>query len=191
MNWIDLLIVAVIAWTAFNGFRTGLIRQVVWLTAIVVGIVLAGLLYDDLAANLDFVIEDSTTRNLVAFAAIVLGAVVAGAVIGTVLKTTASLFMLGPLDSLGGAAVGLVRGVLYVQAALFVLAVYPASEGVGRGIADSSIAAYFLDDVGIISVVLPDQFRDPLDQLESWRDTLASFIPDLQDAATSAETPSE
>src|SRR5690606_18468793 len=34
MNWVDLVIIAVVAWTAFNGIRTGLIRQVVWLVAI-------------------------------------------------------------------------------------------------------------------------------------------------------------
>lgn len=185
MNWIDLLIVAVIAWTVFNGFRTGLIRQAVWLVAIIAGIVLAGLLYDDLAANLDFLIGDETTRNLVAFVAIVAGAVIAGAVIGAVLKTTASMLMLGPLDSVGGGVVGLVRGLLYVQAALFVLAVYPANEALGKGVADSTMAAYFLDDIGVIGVALPEQFSDPLRQLEAWRDTVATFVPDLQDPAAS------
>lgn len=187
MNWIDLLIVAAIAWTTFNGFRTGLIRQVVWLLAIILGIIVAGVLYDDLAANLDFVIDDATTRNFIAFAAIVVGAVVAGAVLGQVLKTTASILMLGPLDSIGGGVVGLVRGLLYVQAALFVLAVYPANEALAKGVADSTVAPYFLDDAGVIGVVLPEQFSDPLRQLEEWRESVASLLPTLEGVATSAE----
>lgn len=190
MNWIDLLIVALIAWTTFNGLRTGLIRQVMWLLAVLIGIVLAGALYDDLAANLDFLIEDETTRNFVSFAAIVIGAIVAGVVIGAVLKTTASLLMLGPIDSIGGGVLGFIRGLLYVQVALFVLAVYPANEDVATGIADSTIAPYFLEDAGVIGPILPDQFNDPLDQLEQWRDTLSSILPDLpnlDEAAASAE----
>ncbi len=186
MNWVDLLIVAAIAWTTFNGFRTGLIRQVVWLLAIVLGIVLAGALHDDLAANLDFLIEDATTRRFLSFGAIVAGAVVAGAVIGQVLKTTASLLMLGPLDSIGGGVVGLIRGILYVQVALFALAVYPANESLATGVADSSIAAYFLDDAGVIGVALPEQFSDPLRQLEEWQDSLSSILPDLGEIATAS-----
>ncbi|MEX2373232.1 MAG: CvpA family protein [Dehalococcoidia bacterium] len=179
MNWIDLLIVGIVAWTTFVGFSSGLIRQMVWLIAILLGILLAGALYDDLAANLDFVIDDATTRNLIAFGAIVGGAVVAGTVIGQVLKTTASLLMLGPLDHIGGAVLGLIRGVIYVQVALFALAVYPDNETLGRGIEGSALAPFFLEDAGFIGAVLPSEFDDPLEQLEGWRERLSSFLPGL------------
>lgn len=176
MNWLDLLIVASIAWSAFRGFSTGLIRQVVWFLALVVGVLAAGLLYDDLSANLDFVISDSTTRNLVAFAAIVLGAVLAGAVIGQVLKATASLLLLGPLDSFGGAALGFVRGVVTVQVALILFAVFPAQEAVSSAIAESTLAPYFLDNLPAPG--LPGEFSNPLEQLDRWREQFGALIPD-------------
>jgi len=177
MNWVDLAIVGVIALSAFRGFTTGLIRQVVWLIAIVLGIVLAGMLYDDLSDNLDFVIDDVTTRNLVAFAAIAGGVVIAGMVIGQVLKTTANILFLGPIDSIGGAIIGFIRGVITVQFVLIALSVFPAQETVADAIAESSLAPYFLDDIPLTELGLPSEFEDPLGQLEQWQRLAAALFP--------------
>ncbi|MGE3961582.1 MAG: CvpA family protein [Dehalococcoidia bacterium] len=189
MNWVDLLIAGAIAWTTFRGLRTGLIRQVVWLVAVLAGLLLAGNLYDDLSANLDFVIEDETTRNLVAFVAIVLGSVIAGMVVGEVLRTTATLLMLGPIDSLGGAAVGFVRGLAYVQLTLLAFAVFPANEDLARGIDDSTLAPFFLDEIGFVGAVLPDEFENPLDQLEAWRARLGALVPSVPAGEVPASGP--
>lgn len=178
MNWVDLLIAAVIAWTVIRGFSAGLIRQAVGLLAVVLGIVLAGMLYDDLAANLDFLIDGQTTRELIAFVAIAAGVMIAGSVLAAVLKTTASMLMLGPLDSLGGAAVGFVLGLLYVQLALIAVAVFPVSEGVSRAVDESTIAPLFLDTIPLAQLGLPEEFNDPLQQLEQWRETLGMMMPD-------------
>ena len=179
MNWVDLLIAGAIAWTTFRGLRTGLIRQVVWLIAVVLGLLLAGTLYDDLSANLDFVIEDETTRNLVAFVAIIIGSVIAGMVIGEVLRTTATLLMLGPIDSLGGAAIGFIRGLIYVQLALVAFAVFPANQDLAKGIDDSTLAPFFLDDIGFVGPALPSEFENPMQQLDQWRERLGVLVPSI------------
>lgn len=183
MNWVDLLIAAVIAWTTFRGFSVGLIRQTVMLLAVVAGIVLGGMLYDDLAENLDFLIEDETTRNLVGFGAIVIGTMIAGSVLAAVLKTTASLLLLGPVDSIGGAVVGFLRGLLYVQLALIAFAVFPASEVAAKAVDDSRLAPLFLDRVPLVEIGLPSEFANPLEQLEAWRETLGSLAPILSEGA--------
>lgn len=179
MNWVDLLIAAAIAWTTFRGLRTGLIRQVVWLVAVLAGLLLAGALYDDLSANLDFVIDDQTTRDLVAFVAIILGSVIAGIVLGEVLRTTATLLMLGPMDSIGGGVVGFIRGLVYVQLALLAFAVFPANETLAKGIDESTLAPFFLDEIGFVEAILPDEFEDPMGQLERWRGALGLLLPQL------------
>lgn len=196
MNWVDLLIAGAIAWTTFRGLKTGLIRQAVWLVAVLLGLYLAGALYDDLSANLEFLIDDETTRNLVSFVAIIVGSVIAGMVIGEVLRTTATMLMLGPVDSLGGAAVGFIRGLVYVQLVLFAAAVFPANEDLAKGIDDSTLAPYFLDEIGFVGVGLPAEFEDPMGQLEAWREALGALLPEfpageLQASdATPAATPS-
>ena len=88
MNWLDLLIVGILAWFTFRAFTNGLIREVVSLLGLIAGVVLAGTFYDDLSANLEFVIEDATTRRLIAYGAIFIGTTVAGMVIAAVLHET-------------------------------------------------------------------------------------------------------
>ncbi|GMU41855.1 MAG: hypothetical protein AMXMBFR23_27210 [Chloroflexota bacterium] len=182
MNWVDLLIAGVIAWTVFRGYSAGLIRQVVMLLAVIAGIVLGGMLYDDLAANLDFLIEDATTRQFVSFGAIVTGAMVAGMVLAAVLKQTASLLLLGPVDSLGGAFLGLIRGLLYVQFGLIAFAVFPASETVAKAVDESTLAPLFLERVPLAELGLPSEFSDPLGQLSEWREALGAIAPILEGA---------
>ncbi|MFA7249977.1 MAG: CvpA family protein [Dehalococcoidia bacterium] len=165
MNWLDLLIVGVLAWTTFRAFTTGLIREVVTLVGLIAGIALSGAFYDDLSANLEFVISDSTTRSLAAFAAIFIGTMIAAQVLSAVLRTASSLLLLGPLDRIGGAAFGLVKGLLLVQVLLAAVSVFPAQATVARAVADSKIAPVLLRYSPAIRFGLPQEFQDPLGQL--------------------------
>lgn len=191
MNWVDLLIVAVVAWTTFRAFSVGLIREVVTLVAVVAGILLAGAFYDNLSANLEFLIEDQTTRNLIAFVSILAGTMVAGQVLGGMLKQFANLLLLGPLDHIGGAAFGFLKGMLVVEVALLALAIFPAIQLVSRSVDDSRLAPFFLDTVPVAEVGLPSEFQHAREQLDAWRERLNSYLqtngaPDAADASAPA-----
>ncbi len=177
MNWVDLVIVAIIAWSAFRAFRTGLIRELTALVAVVAGIFLAGALSDDLAANLDFLVEDEQTRNLAAFVAIFAGTLIAGQVLSAVMSDVAGMLLLGPLDHIAGAIFGLLQGVLIVQVLLIAVAVFPAAVSVSRSVDDSRLAKFFLDSLPSIDRLLPEQFRDPAGQLERWREVTSHLQP--------------
>ena len=192
MNWLDLLIVGIMAWTTFRAFSAGLIREVVSLLGLVAGIALSGAFYDDLSANLEFVISDPTTRSLVAFAAIFVGTSVAGAVIATVLHTAAALLFLGPIDKLGGAAFGLIKGLLLVQVLLVAVSVFPAQTTVANAVASSTLAPVFLRFTPVIKAALPQEFQDPLGSLQRWQGGVVPGVPGLVPGpagATPAATP--
>ncbi len=175
MNWVDLVIVAIVAWSAFRAFRTGLIRELTALMAVIAGILLAGALSDDLSAKLDFLIEDEQTRNLAAFVAIFAGTLVAGQVLSSVLSDVAGMLLLGPLDHIAGALFGLVQGILIVQVLLIAVAVFPAAVSVSRAVDDSRLGDFFLDSLPSVDRLLPERFRDPAGQLDRWR-TITSHL---------------
>lgn len=177
MNWVDLVIVAIIAWSAFRAFRTGLIRELTALVAVVAGIFLAGALSDDLSANLDFLIEDEQTRNLAAFIAIFAGTLIAGQVLSSVLSDVAGMLLLGPLDHIAGAVFGLVQGILVVQVLLIAVAVFPAAVSVSRSVDESRLADFFLDSLPSVDRLLPERFRDAAGQLETWREVTSHLQP--------------
>lgn len=177
MNWVDLVIVAIIAWSAFRAFRMGLVRELTALIAVIAGIFLAGALSDDLSANLDFLIDDASTRNLVAFIAIFAGTLIAGQVLSAVLSDVAGMLLLGPLDHIAGAIFGLLQGILVVQVLLIGVAVFPAAASVSSAVDDSKLADVFLDKLPSIDRLLPERFRNPMDQLQKWREVTSLLQP--------------
>ena len=181
MHWLDLIIVAVIAWLTFSALSRGLIREVVTLTALVVGAVVAGTFYDELSANIDFVIDDRMTRNLISFGALLGGILLLGQLVASVLRQTAHLFMLGPFDHLGGAAFGFVKGVVLVEVALIAVSVFPASQTMADAIDESTLAPVFLERAPVAELALPSEFDNALDQLREWQGAIPASVSGLAD----------
>lgn len=159
MNWLDLAIAAVIAWSTFSAFRSGLIRVVVSLISTLVGAVLAGRLYSQLAENIDFIAGAPEVRNLLAFVAIFGGLIVLGQVLAMVLRTASSLLFLGPIDHLGGAVIGFVQGLLVVELLLFAVTTYPATPSLARALEGSTLAPVFINRIPVFERLLPVEFR--------------------------------
>ena len=165
MQWLDRVIVALVAWPTFSAFRAGLIRQVVPLVSLLVGGVVAGRLYARLAANLDFLVADEQLRSLTAFVAILAGFMIIGQVLGMLLKTMAGMLLLGPMDHFGGAVFGLVRGLLTVALLLSALTAFPAVPPLSRAISDSTLAPLFMQrlPLALVERFLPDEIHQALE----------------------------
>lgn len=163
MHWLDLAIIAIIAWLTFRALSVGLIREVVTAIAFVGGVILAGNYYGELAADIAFLIEDETWRELVAFGSIFLGIVVIGQIVATLLRRVASLLLLGPFDRVGGAAFGFAKGVLLVEVLLFAGLAFPVSTGVDTAIDDSALAPLFVDGIPVLLELLPAEFESAVD----------------------------
>jgi membrane protein required for colicin V production len=160
VNWFDLAAGGVLAWSAFSALRRGLIREVVGFVAMVLGIIIAGRYYDDLSANLAFAIANETVRNLASASAIFSGIALIGAVASQLLKTVAAVLMLGPLDHLGGAAFGLLKGALLVELVIVLATAFPALDRLTLGIDGSTLAPYFLNAAPVVERMLPGEFHE-------------------------------
>ncbi|MBM3139075.1 MAG: CvpA family protein [Chloroflexi bacterium] len=169
MHWLDLVLVGVIAWLSFRAFANGLIREAVTLAAVVGGVLIAGAFYRELSSDIAFLVEDETTRNFASFVVLFASVLVLGFLLALVLRHTAAVLMLGPLDHAGGAIFGFLKAVILVQALLTAVAVYPPAQGVAAAVDDSRLAPLLLDYVPGAELALPPEFRDALDQLERFR----------------------
>jgi membrane protein required for colicin V production len=167
MHWIDLVIIAVIAWTTFAAFRAGLIREIVPLVAVILGAILASKFYDNLAADIDFLVDHEPTRKFIAYVAIFVGIVVIGQIASMLLRTTATLLMLGPLDHVGGAVVGFIKGLLFVEILIFAATSFPVSDGVTKAMNDSALAPFFIEQVPLMKSLMPDEVKHQLDRFEA------------------------
>ena len=166
MHWVDLVIVAIIAWFTFSAFSVGLIREAVTVIAVIAGAVLAGHFYAELAADIEFLISDETVRNFVSFLAIFVGIAVLGQLVAMTLRRVAALLMLGPLDHFGGALFGFAKGLLLVEVLLIAATAFPVTSGVDDALDSSALAPVFLDSVPVMLSVLPDEFSEALVRID-------------------------
>lgn len=162
MNWLDIVIIAALAWFALAGLSSGILRESVTLIAAVAGVVVAGLLYKQLADDLTVFTDSERTANIAAFIAIFVAVFIAGQIVASLLKQTASLLMLGPIDHLAGLVFGLVKGFVVIEAALFLFAAYRV-DVIAHAMDGSLLTPLFLDGLPILLRVLPGEFRSAVE----------------------------
>jgi membrane protein required for colicin V production len=157
MNWLDFAIIFVVVGIVITAYLAGLIREAVTFLAAVLGIVIAGALYDDLAADILTFMDDEDAAEAIAFMILVAAVYLFGQIIALLLSRTASLLMLGWLDHIGGAFFGFLKGLIIVQILLILFAAYP-TLGLDDAVAASELAPFFIDDADVLLRVLPDNF---------------------------------
>jgi membrane protein required for colicin V production len=164
MNYVDIAVVVLVAWFTFSAFSAGIIREAVTITGVALGVVLAGLFYQDLASDVKLAVDNENAANIIAFLIIFGACFLAGQLVGMLLKHTASLLMLGTFDHLFGAAFGFLKGMVIVEVALILFVTFPAF-GLKEHIRDSLFGPMFLDGIPVLLRILPVEFRNAVDAL--------------------------
>ncbi|MEJ5222354.1 MAG: CvpA family protein, partial [Tepidiforma sp.] len=118
MNWLDLLLIAAIALSAWRGYANGFIRELVILVSVILAIPLAGALYSRMFPKVDPIIDNEDLSAVVSFLAIMAGVIIGGNVVAHLLKRTAEMLNLGGLDRLAGGLFGFLKAALVAQAIL-------------------------------------------------------------------------
>ena len=154
MSWLDIAIIVIIGIAAFTGLKIGILKAVLTLAGVIVGIILAGRFYVALADRLTFIPQETLAR-VVAFAIILAAAILVASIIASVLKWLVSMVLLGWVNRLGGALLGLIMGGIFCGA---LLAVWTKFLGITGPIAGSALANFLLDYFPIVLALLPEEF---------------------------------
>jgi membrane protein required for colicin V production len=154
MNWLDIVILIFLIVPAFIGFRAGLIKALLTIIGGIVGLILAGRLYESFAGVLTFISNEGIAK-VVAFAIIFIGVMIIAAILAAVLKKLVSLIMLNWVNKLGGAVLGLLLGGLFWGA---ILTMWVNFLGIGSTISNSALAKFLLDSFPMALALLPSEF---------------------------------
>ena len=154
MNALDLVMLAVLAFTTFAGFRQGFILEIAGIFGAVAALGIARLEYSDVRTILEQFAARSPWLTIVAYLLVFL--VVWGAIIivARKIRLLVRLMMLGWLDRLGGAVIGLVQGALLV-ALLFYFARRVPQTGIRHLANHSGLAPIFLSFMPLLGHVFP------------------------------------
>lgn len=165
MNWLDIVIIVVAGICGYMGFRQGIIRAAFSIVGLIVGIVLAGQLADNLAELLG----GAQWAYFISFAVILIIVLVAANIIGGILKQFTKIVMMGWLDSLGGMVFGLLIGATAIAAILAAAGAWANSlppyeiiestkQGMSKAISDSALAELLIDNFRLVLGLLPEKY---------------------------------
>ena len=150
MNWLDIVIIAILVPGAFIGLRTGLIKASLSLAGLIVGINLAGRYYLTLAEQLTFIPQEKVSQ-IVGFTIILLCIML---IVG-LLTRLISMVMSGWVNRLGGVVFGLTMSALSVS---ILLAIWVKFFGMSRIVSDSGLASLLLNQLPAVLALLPSEF---------------------------------
>ena len=172
MNWLDIVFVVILMAGGLWGLKTGLISTAFKAVGIVVGVVLAGQLSDDVGELLTDSISNDTLVTVIAYAISIGASVVAALIAGRILRTMLNMLFLGWVDKLAGLALGLIVGGALVGALITGAARLTYNFEVPTGVVPEQI----------VEMVLP--VADTKDWLEDTLvgSTLVPVFIDLTDA---------
>jgi membrane protein required for colicin V production len=153
MNWLDIVILVILGISVFSGLKVGLIKVLFTVVGIIVGIVLAGRFSDSFAGLLTFI--DPKWAKIAAFAIILVAVLIISGILAAILSKLISLVLLGWVNRLGGAVLGLVVGALFISA---ILAIWVKYLGIGDAVSGSALANFLLDKFPIVLGLLPAEF---------------------------------
>lgn len=157
MNWLDFVILGLIAWFTLSAYMTGLIRETVGLASVILGIVIAGLFHGNVSDNLSIVTGEGAGTEIAAYLLIFAVVSILGLMASFLLRTTSRLLFLGWADHAAGAFFGFVKGILIIQAIAVIFVLQPAL-GLETTISDSTIGSFFLGTTPFIQALLPSEF---------------------------------
>jgi len=155
-NWLDFVIIAIIAVTFILGIIKGFIKQVIGLAAVIIGLVLAVNKYDVAADFIFGLINDRVLAHLLGFLAIFFGVVALGGLLGWAFSKMAK----GPFKAVNralGAGVGLLKGLLICGVLVFAQLIFPVDD---RALKDSVIAPYCLRVIRAAYYLIPKDFKN-------------------------------
>ncbi len=120
MDWVDLIILAVVAGAMFVGMVQGFLRTVCSLLGLILGVLLACWNYVRLGEMIRHVVRIDAIADAIAFLVIAAIVMVLANLAGMLLKKFSHWMGLGCFDTVGGAFAGFLQGALVVTVCILV-----------------------------------------------------------------------
>ncbi|HEY4008810.1 MAG TPA: CvpA family protein [Acidobacteriaceae bacterium] len=182
MNPLDWLLALLVVYSTVRAAMRGLVRELFALGGLIVGFLLACWYYDAVAVYLRGLVNSPPLAEFCAFLLIISAVMVLAAIVGALVRRTASAVGLSVLDRLGGAAFGAARGVVLGAAVLLAITAFlPAAPWV-QG---SKFSPYLLRASHAVSFVMPRHLKQ---QLLEGLDRLKHTTPGWINYGTSSHT---
>ena len=159
MNWLDVILLLILAASVITSFRKGLSRQVIHLAAVVLGILLGAWFYGTAGSYLLPSVNSQTAANLGGFLIIFCGVLLVGGIVSWIVGKFLHVTGLSIVDHLLGAGFGLLRGILVCVALIMGVMAFSKNDKPPRAVVESRIAPYVSQAARVFAAMAPHELK--------------------------------
>jgi membrane protein required for colicin V production len=174
VNWLDIVLIVVLAFSTIQSLRKGFSREIVGLAASLAALVLAMWFYGMAGTFIAPYVGSPRTANLLGFVLVIIAVLLVGSLIGWIVSRFLRTIGLSFFDRLLGAVFGFARGLLITIAVLTaVMAFGPRADNnpTPEAVVHSRIAPWVLEAsrwfVAIAPMELKQSFRERYSQVKT------------------------
>jgi len=160
MNWLDFVLVLILAASVVAGFRRGLSRQIIGLVSGVLALVLGIWFYGTVGFYLLPYASSRTMANAGGFAVVFCCVLLLGAMVSFVVGRFLNVTGLSIVDHLLGAGFGLLRGLVFAIAIIMGVMAFSRGDNPPAAIVGSRMAPYVVDAARVVAAIAPHELRD-------------------------------
>ncbi len=159
-NWLDILLLLILAVAFILGVIKGLIRQVIGILAVIAGLILAMAFYGAAAAAVSTLIKNEHAAHFVGFLTLFAVVLLAGWLAGLLFTKAVK----GPLKFMNhglGGFLGLIKGMLIGGVLVFAMLVFPVNS---TALQNSTLAPYCVEVTRSIIDLIPQELKEAFGQ---------------------------
>lgn len=163
MNWVDIVIVVILAIGLFKGFGNGLVRGIFGLAAVGLGLLVAASNYEQVSEVLFSKLRAAPHwQDILAFLVIFVVALIIVNVLGNVISKALKLASLGWFDRVAGGLLGLVMACLF--SGMVLLLVVMAGFHTNTGVTKSTVAPSVINVMDTVIGFAPEPAREMIEE---------------------------
>jgi membrane protein required for colicin V production len=160
MNWLDVVLLAVLAVSAALSFRKGLTREVVGLASVVLAILLGIWFYGAAGSFLEPYLSSRGLANFAGFLLVFCGVLLLGHLVSYAIGKFLKVTGLSIFDHLLGAVFGALRGLLITVALVMAIMAFSAADKPPSSVVNSRTAPYVVDAARAFAAMAPHELKE-------------------------------
>lgn len=185
MNWLDFVLIAILAISIASSFAKGFAREVIGLVAAVAALIGGAWFYRMAGEVVRPWVGSPETANLCGFLLIFAVIIVMGLLVSWLVGAMMKAVGLSWLDRLMGAGFGVARGVIVCVAVITAIVAFAPGVDAATpppAVVGSTIAPYMIDTAHALTMAAPKELRDGFARRYErvkriWEDALKHGIP--------------
>lgn len=159
MNYLDIILLAIVALNVITGFASGFTRVGIGFIAAVLGVLFGFWFYYIPAEWIRSMFGWERGASIAGFCLVYMAFAIAGALVGKILGKMLKVVGLSFFDRVGGAAFGFVRGAVFVIAVATVITAF-SPQPPPRVIAESQVMPYAAAGGNVLAWLAPKSLKE-------------------------------